>query len=110
MVEGLPFTSAEWQLSPSTCKCFVIKPTTDGVLTAYSTSDTNVDTLAYLTQDLQSIGSDGVPTTPIESDDNSNGNGQFKITYDVTAGNTYYLYVQPFVTSSGNVSVTCTIT
>ena len=110
MVEGLPFTSEQWQLSPSTCKCFVIKPTTDGVLTAYSTSDTNVDTLAYLTQDLQSISSDGVPTIPMESDDDSNGNGQFKITYDVTAGNTYYLYVQPFVTSSGNVSVTCTLT
>lgn len=65
-----------------------------GTLTAYTTG--SYDTIGYLTTS-SSIGSDGIPSGTILAQDDSSGDGEnFSLTYNVAAGQTYYLWVRMY--------------
>jgi hypothetical protein len=61
-----------------------------GTATFYSTSD--YDTIGYLSTSTDYSKTTGMPTNYLKTDDNSGSGNNFKFTYSVTAGTTYYFW------------------
>ena len=83
---------ASYSFSTYQLKRYSIKFENSGTATFYSTG--SVDTIAYLSTTTGYDDSNGVPTSYLISDDDSGSGSNFSITYDVTAGTTYYLWVR----------------
>lgn len=83
---------ASYSFSTYQLKRSSMKFETSGTATFYSTG--NVDTIAYLSTTTGYDDSTGVPTSYLVSDDDSGSESNFSITYNVTAGTTYYLWVR----------------
>ena len=65
-----------------------------GTATIYT--EGSVDTYGYFGTSSSFDDYDGVPNSYYESDDDSNGSGNFLITYNVTAGTTYYVWIRSY--------------
>ncbi|MDO5423193.1 MAG: Ig-like domain-containing protein [Eubacteriales bacterium] len=76
---------------------FTLKPSVSGVYTIYSTLPSGGDPQAYL------YDADGYV---VESDDDGNGNLNFKITKKMYAGETYYLGVKYYDENTGTIPFT----
>ena len=82
----------EGVLEPMELYRIAIKPKNSGTLTAYTEDGT--DTVGYLSGSTAWNASTGKPTNILaENDDAENGVYDFKLTYEVVAGQTYYLWV-----------------
>lgn len=69
-------------------------------------SEGSYDALGYLSTSSGWNNSTGKPTTPLVSDDNSGDGSNFSITYEVTAGVTYYIwYRHKSITATGKITV-----
>jgi hypothetical protein len=79
-------------LDPYTLYQFTIRTKYSGTLTAYSTGSMN--TVGYLTTGLLWDDEEGVPYNIKAENDNDGSGSNFKLTYDVTAGTTYHLWVR----------------
>lgn len=66
----------------------------DGTATFYSEGTDSNDVIAYLSLNERFDTLNGVPIEIEVSDDDSNGDRQFKFTYDVTAGTEYFIWVR----------------
>lgn len=72
----------------------------------FSTSG-SLDTYGFLSTDDIFNSSVGYPLNPIESDDDSGEDRNFSFTQNVTAGETYYLWVKAYdYSASGSITVT----
>ena len=71
--------------------CFRITPTNTGTYHIYTTSN-GLDTYGSLFENPYS--------SPLASDDDGNGNGNFRITYTLVAGRTYYIFVRAYSNTS----------
>lgn len=91
-------------LDPYTLYSITIRTKYSGTLTAYSES--SLDTIGYLTTGLLWDGSTGKPyNVKAENDDDGTGNN-FKLSYSVTAGTTYHLWIRCYnPANSGSVTV-----
>ena len=79
---------------------------TSGTATFYSEGTSDNDVIAYLSLDDGFDTSQGWPINTEASNDDDNGNRQFRFTYEVAAGTEYFLWVRCFnSTSSGSVTV-----
>lgn len=76
-----------------------------GTATFYTTGST--DTTGYLTTTLFWDSDTGVPDYPIEEDDQSGSGNNFKITCDVEADTTYYLWVRGWSASISGSATVC---
>lgn len=90
-------------LNPYNLYTFTIRTKYSGTLTAYTVG--NLDTKGYLTTGLQWDRDEGVPySIKAENDDDEDRN--FRLTYEVTAGTTYHLWVRCYDPDvSGSVTV-----
>lgn len=83
--------SVSVNLDPYELYQFTIRTKYSGTLTAYTTGD--LDTVGYLTTGLLWDDEEGVPyNIKAENDDGEDSN--FELTYEVTAGTTYHLWVR----------------
>lgn len=79
-------------LDPYTIYRFTVRTENSGTLTVYSDSD--LDTIGYLSKSiLMNDDGDAPSSILIEDDDNGNGDN-FKFSYTVEAGEDYYIYVR----------------
>ena len=79
---------------------------TSGTATFYSEGTSDNDVIAYLSLDDGFDTSQGWPINTEASNDDDNGNRQFRFTYEVAAGTEYFLWVRCYnSTSSGSVTV-----
>lgn len=106
-------TTDSWNLTGTTGKRFIITPSESGTLVVYANS--TIDTYGYLgLVDSTSISSNGAPASYVVSnDDNGDDYGgspgtAFGITYPVTAGISYYLWVRSY--SAGITATATTVT
>lgn len=97
-------TSRSVYLSPYNLYSFPIRTKNSGTLTAYT--EGGLDTVGYLTTGLLWDDEEGVPySIKAENDDDGSGSN-FKLTYEVTAGTTYHLWVRCYdPDDSGSVTV-----
>ena len=78
--------------------------TTSGTATFYATG--SYDTYGYLSTVSTLNSSTGGPTTALKSDDDSGTGSNFKFTYSVKSGTTYYLWVRMYdITDTGTTTV-----
>lgn len=91
-------------LSAYTLRRFRMTFAVSGTATFYTSS--SLDTLGYLSTKDTFDSSSGEPTSILASGDDYNSDRDFRFTYNVTAGTTYYLFVRCYSeTSSGSPTV-----
>lgn len=91
-------TSVSWTLSSATICYTSVKFSTSGTVTFYTSGST--DTKGYLSTTTAFDNTNGYPSAILKEDDDSAGNYNFKFTYSVTAGTTYYIWVRGYDTST----------
>ena len=72
----------------------------------FYTTGTSTDTYGYLSTSSSWDNTTGRPTDYLKSDDDSNGAPNFLISYEVTAGTTYYVWVRGYsATTTGSTTL-----
>jgi len=90
-------TSASFSLSTKQIKRYSVSFENSGEATFYTSS--SEDTYGYLSTSSSLDSTNGEPSSYIASDDDSSGGNNFAISYNVTAGTIYYIWVRQY---SGN--------
>lgn len=62
----------------------------------FYTEGTSADTYGFLSTSTGWDSDDGAPTSPLKEDDDTNGAPNFFISYNVTAGTNYYIWVRGY--------------
>ena len=62
----------------------------------FYTEGTSADTYGFLSTSTGWDSEDGAPTSPLKEDDDTNGAPNFFISYNVTAGTNYYIWVRGY--------------
>lgn len=80
-----------------TCYCYSVSFAKSGIATFYTSNTSGEgDTRGYLTTSTSFDNRDGVPTSILSEDDDGAGYPDFSISYNVTSGTTYYIWVRDF--------------
>ena len=66
----------------------------------FYTEGTSADTYGFLSTSTGWDSADGAPTSPLKEDDDTNGAPNFFISYNVTAGTNYYIWVRGYSSST----------
>ncbi len=90
-------TSASFSLSTKQLKRYSVSFENSGEATFYTSS--SEDTYGYLSTSSSLDSTNGEPSSYIASDDDSSSGNNFAISYNVTAGTIYYIWVRQY---SGN--------
>ena len=90
-------TSASFSLSTKQIKRYSVSFENSGEATFYTSS--SEDTYGYLSTSSSLDSTNGEPSSYIASDDDSSSGNNFAISYNVTAGTIYYIWVRQY---SGN--------
>ncbi len=91
-------TNVSFSLSTKQVKRYSVSFANSGEANFYTSG--SVDTYGYLSISSSFDSTNGAPTSPLKEDDDSSSGNNFAISYNVTAGTTYYIWVRQYSGSS----------